>query len=69
MKRALSPGSDGLKEYLLVHLPMILMLVMDLLLVAAWWGEHHFVQAVDGEMMKSLAQKADLTSSVIRDRL
>ena len=69
MKRAFSPAFNGFKEYLLVHLPLILMFVMDLLLVAAWWGEHHFVQAVDDEMMKSLAQKADLTSSVIKDRL
>ena len=69
MKRALPPASSGLKEYLLVHLPLILMLVMDILLVTAWWGEHHFVQAVDGEIMKSLAQKADLTASAIKDRL
>ena len=27
MKRALSPDSSGLKEYLLVHLPLILMLL------------------------------------------
>ena len=69
MKRAISPASNGLREYLLVHLPLILMLVMDILLVAAWWVEHHFVQAVDGEMMKSLAQKADLAASAIKDRL
>ena len=64
---SVSPGR--IKEYLLVRLPLILMLVMDLLLLAAWWGENHFRQVLDQEVMKNLAQKADLTSSVIRDRL
>ena len=57
---SVSPGR--IKEYLLVRLPLILMLVMDLLLLAAWWGENHFRQVLDQEVMKNLAQKADLTS-------
>ena len=69
MRNESSVSSGSLKEYLLVRLPLILMLVMDLLLLAAWWGENHFRQVLDQEVMKNLAQKADLTSSVIRDRL
>ena len=69
MRNDSSVSSGRLKEYLLVRLPLILMLVMDLLLLAAWWGENHFRQVLDQEVMKNLAQKADLTSSVIRDRL
>ena len=69
MRKESSVSSGGIREYLLVRLPLILMLVMDLLLLAAWWGENHFRQVLDQEVMKNLAQKAELTSSVIRDRL
>ena len=64
-----SASSGRLKEYLLVRLPLILMLIMDILLLAAWWGEWHFKRVLDQEVMKSMGQKADLTSAVIRDRL
>ncbi len=57
------------KEYILVHLPVILMTVIDLLLGAAWWGENHFMKTLDREVMKNLVQKANLTASVIRERL
>ncbi len=60
---------DGIKEYLLVHLPLILMLVMDFLLLAALWGEYRFTKTIDRDVMESLAQKVNLTAAVIRDRL
>ena len=69
MTRENSASSGRLKEYLLVRLPLILMLIMDILLLAAWWGEWHFKRVLDQEVMKSMGQKAGLTSAVIRDRL
>ena len=69
MTGGISASSGTLKEYLLVRLPLILMLIMDILLLAAWWGEWNFKRVLDQEVMKSMGQKADLTSAVIRDRL
>ena len=62
-------NSGKFKEYVLVRLPLLLMLVMDLLLFTAWWGEHHFMKTLDHEMMGGLAQKVDLTASIIREKL
>ena len=69
MTRENSASFGRLKEYLLVRLPLILTLIMDTLLLAAWWGEWHFKRVLDQEVMKSMGQKAGLTSAVIRDRL
>jgi len=68
MRRKLS-AFGGLKGYFLVHLPLILMFVLDFLLLAAWRSEHYFMKTLDREIVNSLAQKVDLTASVIRERL
>ena len=62
-------NSGKFKELVLVRLPLLLMLAMNLLLIAAWWGEHHFMKTLDHEIMDGLAQKVNLTASIIREKL
>ena len=69
MKRKFFSVPRKFEEYVLVRLPLILLCVMDLLLLAAWRGEHHFMKTLDREVMDGLAQKVDLTAAVIREKL
>ncbi len=60
----LKPG-----DRLLLLLPLFAILFLNLLLLGVQFGMRHFNATLDREIMTGLAQKAELSSRLVRDRL